>query len=111
MKLKTKYATVPAIIILFFSCAFGIVAQTDEKAQEAVKKALQRMMMVYAPEYHLFYGSDLVQLQPDGTFFMPQYINELISAAKRENLKVEKVFAMHAEVLPWSNLEKVFAPN
>lgn len=71
----------------------------------------ERMIMIYAPEHHLLYGSDLVQLQPDGTFFMPQYISELIDAAKRENLKVEKVFALHAEVLPWSSLEKVFAPN
>lgn len=37
---------------------------------------------------------------------MPQYITELIDAAKRENLNVEKVFAMHSEVLPWSGLQK-----
>ena len=66
----------------------------------------ERMMMVYAPEHKILYGSDLVQAQPDGTFFMPQYITELLDAAKRENLKPEKVFAMHSEILPWSNLEK-----
>ena len=69
----------------------------------------ERMIMVYAPEHQILYGSDLVQPQPDGTFFMPQYISELLDAARRENLKVEKVFAMHSEVLPWSNLEKAIS--
>lgn len=30
----------------------------------------ERMIMVYAPEHRLLYGGDLVQPQPDGTFFM-----------------------------------------
>ncbi len=66
----------------------------------------ERMIMVYAPEYHLLYGSDLVQSKPDGTFFMPQYLSELIDAAKRKNLKIDNVFAMHSGVIPWSSLEK-----
>ena len=71
----------------------------------------ERMIMVYAPEHKILYGSDLVQPQPDGTFFMPQYVTELLDAAKRENLRVEKVFAMHSEILPWSNLEKTVEPE
>ncbi len=71
----------------------------------------ERMMMVYAPEYHLLYGSDMVQPQPDGTFFMLQYISELVAAAKRESLRVEKVFAMHSEILTWSSMEKALEPK
>jgi len=47
-----------------------------------------------------------VQTKPDGTFFMPQYIGELVSATRRENLKAKKVFAMYSEVLLWNSLEK-----
>lgn len=61
----------------------------------------ERMMMVYFPEHKLLYGSDLVQLMPDKSFFMPQYLSELVDASRRENLAVEKVFAMHASPLPW----------
>ncbi len=64
----------------------------------------ERMVMVYFPEHKLLYGSDLVQIMPDKSFFMPQYISELTEAAERENLTVEKVFAMHAASLPWTTL-------
>lgn len=64
----------------------------------------ERMMMVYFPEHKLLYGSDLVQKLTDGSFFMPQYLSELAAAARRENLTVEKVFAMHASPLPWTTL-------
>ncbi len=64
----------------------------------------ERMVMVYFPEHKLLYGSDLVQIMPDKSFFMPQYISELTEAAERENLTVEKVFAMHAAALPWTTL-------
>jgi hypothetical protein len=62
----------------------------------------ERMLMIYAPQHHLLYGSDLVQKMPDGSFFMPQYISELADAAGREKLMVEKVFAMHSMPLSWS---------
>ena len=71
----------------------------------------ERMMMVYAPERKLLYGSDLVQPQPDDTFFMPEYITELVDAANREGLQPESVFAMHSSPIPWSNLKKVVEPK
>lgn len=66
----------------------------------------ERMIMVYAPKYKLLYGSDLVQPQSDGTFFMPQYLSELSAAVKRENIVVERVFAMHSQVLNWNRISE-----
>lgn len=67
----------------------------------------ERMMMVYFPEYKLLYGSDLVQKQPDNTYFMPQYLSELMDATRRENLPVENVFAMHMAKTPWAEITSV----
>lgn len=62
----------------------------------------ERMMMVYLPEHQLLYASDLVQGPgPDGSFFMPQYLSELMDAVKRERLTVNSVFAMHTGPTPW----------
>src|SRR5262245_3840334 len=62
----------------------------------------ERMLMVYLPEHQILYGSDLVQGPlPDGLYFMPQYLSELMDAAKREGLSVSTVFAMHAGPTPW----------
>jgi hypothetical protein len=65
----------------------------------------ERMLMVYAPQHQLLYGSDLVQKMPNGSFFMPQYLSELTDAAGREKLMVEKVFAMHSAPLNWSEIK------
>ncbi|HEX8456799.1 MAG TPA: hypothetical protein VF656_05690 [Pyrinomonadaceae bacterium] len=64
----------------------------------------ERMMMVYFPEHRLLYGSDLLQKRPDGSFFMPQYVSEVISAAEREKLSVERVFAMHMDAMNWTDV-------
>lgn len=64
----------------------------------------ERMLMVYFPQHGLLYGSDLIQKRPDGTFFMTQYLSELADAVKNENLNVKSVFAMHAEMLPWTEI-------
>lgn len=64
----------------------------------------ERMMMIYFPEHKLLYASDLVQKSLKGGFFMPQYVSEVLDAAKRENLQVENVFALHTDVTPWSEL-------
>jgi hypothetical protein len=62
----------------------------------------ERMLMVYFPEHHLLYGSDLVQGGQGGGFFMPQYLTELNDAVKREGLQVNTVFAMHAPAIEWT---------
>lgn len=64
----------------------------------------ERMMMIYFPEHRLLYGSDLLQKMPNGSFFMPQYVSEVMSAAEREKLSVERVFAMHMDAMNWTDV-------
>jgi hypothetical protein len=64
----------------------------------------ERMMMIYFPEHQLLYASDLIQKGPDGSFFMTQYLSEVMDAVKRENLTVKNIFAMHTELTPWSEI-------
>jgi hypothetical protein len=64
----------------------------------------ERMMMAYFPEHKILYASDLIQKMPDGSFFMPQYLSEVAEAVGRNRLAVEKVFAMHAAITPWAEI-------
>jgi hypothetical protein len=66
----------------------------------------ERMIMIYLPEHKLLYGSDLVQQLPDGSFFMPEYLLELMESVSREKLSVTGVFAMHMGLKPWSEIEQ-----
>lgn len=69
----------------------------------------ERMMMVYFPEHKLLYGSDLVQQRRDGSFFMPEYLTELLEATLREKLIINSVFAMHLGLTPWRDIEGAVA--
>lgn len=69
----------------------------------------ERMMMVYLPERKLLYVSDLAQRMPDGSYFMPEYLHEVAEAVAREKLVVEKFFAMHTRLTPWSDLQRGIA--
>ena len=69
----------------------------------------ERMMMVFLPGHHLLYGSDLVQQRRDGSFFMPEYLSELVEASGREKLTVNAVFAMHLGPKPWRDIEVAVA--
>ena len=70
----------------------------------------ERMMMAYLPGQRLLYGSDLVQgAQADGTFFMPQYLSELMEAVSRKQLEPGNVFAMHTGVTPWAKVTAAVA--
>jgi hypothetical protein len=64
----------------------------------------ERMVMVYFPSIGLLYGSDLVQKNPDGSYFSAQYLSELVAAAQREKLTVDRVFALHQGVTPWTEV-------
>jgi hypothetical protein len=64
----------------------------------------ERMIMIYAPQLKVLYGSDLVQLLPTGSFFMPEYLSELKNAADREKLDVEHVFAIHGSPIEWKKV-------
>lgn len=63
----------------------------------------ERMMMVYFPEHHLLYASDLAQPFKSGSW-IPQYLFELRTAVQREKLVVDRVFAMHMTPFAWSEL-------
>jgi hypothetical protein len=65
----------------------------------------ERMIMVYLPEHKLLYGSDLVQQLSDGSYFMPEYLLELMESVAREKLTVAKVFGMHTGLKPWGEIE------
>jgi hypothetical protein len=69
----------------------------------------ERGMMVYLPEHKLLYGSDMVQPQRDGSFFMPEYLLELMEAVCREKITIKNVFAMHSGVRPWADVEVAVA--
>lgn len=68
----------------------------------------ERMMMIYFPEHQLLYSSDMIQ-RSRGTFFMPEYLSEVMDAVKREKLTVENVFGMHLDKTAWAEVTKTVA--
>ncbi len=64
----------------------------------------ERMLMVYFPAHKLLYGSDLIQKRRDGSFFMPEYLSEVMQAVAREKIVVDNIFAFHSDILPWSEI-------
>jgi hypothetical protein len=64
----------------------------------------ERQYMVYFPEHHLLYASDTLALNDDGSLYDPELMNEVAQAVKRENLAVDKVFAMHQGPAEWSQV-------
>jgi hypothetical protein len=69
----------------------------------------ERMVMAYLPDHRLLYGADLVQGSAARGFFSPQYLAELAGAVGRERLAVDRVFAMHAAPMPWSDVTAAVA--
>ena len=66
----------------------------------------ERQLMVYFPDHHLLYGSDPFQKLPDGSYFYPQTVTELMDAVTREHLTPERFFMMHVGPTPWPDLQK-----
>ena len=64
----------------------------------------ERQYMVYFPEHHLLYASDTLVINDDNTLYDPELMTEVVQAAKRENLKVDTVFAMHQGPTAWSQV-------
>ena len=60
-------------------------------------------MIVYFPESHVLYTSDLFSKLPDGSFWLPQFLQELKSVVDREHLEVSTIFGMHYEPTPWAD--------
>ena len=66
--------------------------------------ATERQYMVYFPEHKLLYASDTLALGSDGSLYDPELMYEVAQAVKRENLTVEKVYAMHEGPVEWSKV-------
>jgi hypothetical protein len=64
----------------------------------------ERQYMVYFPEHHLLYASDTLALNEDGSLYDPELMSEVAQAVKRENLTVDKVYAMHQGLVDWSHV-------
>jgi len=64
----------------------------------------ERQYMVYFPEHRLLYASDTLALNGDGSLYDPELMHEVSEAVKRENLKIDTVFAMHQGPVPWSQV-------
>jgi len=64
----------------------------------------ERQYMVYFTELHLLYASDTLALNDDGSLYDPELMNEVAQAVKRENLTVDKVYAMHQGPMAWSQV-------
>ena len=64
----------------------------------------ERQYMAYLPEHHLLYGSDTLVINDDNTLYDPELMNEVVQAVKRENLQVDRVFAMHQGPTAWSQV-------
>ena len=69
----------------------------------------ERQYMVYFPEFRLLYASDTLSVKDDGTLYDPELMHEVVQAVKRENLKVETVFAMHQGPMPWNQVVALIA--
>lgn len=67
----------------------------------------ERQMMAYFPESRLLYGSDAFQINPDGSYNLPQTVDEVLQAVDREHLDVSRYFMMHVSPSPWSALRAV----
>jgi hypothetical protein len=61
----------------------------------------ERMMLAYLPGPRILYASDLFQAGRGGP---PEYVWEIVEAARRERLEPETVFAMHSDPTPWDEL-------
>ena len=63
----------------------------------------ERQMIVYFPQSHVLYTSDLFSKLPDGSFWLPQFLQELKSVVDREHLEVVTIFGMHYGPAPWTD--------
>ncbi len=59
---------------------------------------------MYFPEHHLLYASDTLVINEDNTLYDPELMNEVVQAVRRENLQVDRVFAMHQGPTAWNHV-------
>jgi hypothetical protein len=72
----------------------------------------ERQFAIWWPAHRLLYTSDLFTVTPDGSIFLPQFLDETRDLVKREGLDVKTIFGMHYGPTDWKALlEKVDAPR
>lgn len=71
----------------------------------------ERMVAVYFPKQKVLYASDLVQQQPDKSFFFLEYLAEVKAVIDRHKLDVETVYAMHTKPLSLKEIENALNQN
>jgi len=69
----------------------------------------ERQMMVYFPARRLLYTSDLFSGDGAGGWFTPQYLHEMIGAARREHLAVTTIWGMHYDPAPFQTIDDYLA--
>lgn len=69
----------------------------------------ERQMIVYFPGHRLLYGSDAFQRDGSGTFTFQQAVDEVVAAAARERLGVDRFYMMHISPTGWTSLPKAAA--
>jgi hypothetical protein len=68
--------------------------------------AAERQMMAWFPAHRLLYGSDPFQKDAAG-YNNPQAVSELVEAAARERLDVDRFYMMHMPPAPFGELRAV----
>jgi hypothetical protein len=63
--------------------------------------ATERQYLVYFPHAKLLYASDTLVLNDDGSIYYPELFAEVVAAARREHLDVDRVYAMHQPPVEW----------
>jgi hypothetical protein len=69
----------------------------------------ERQMMIYWPDHHLLYSSDLFTIRNEFVF-LPQQVSEAADAVAREHLDVTTAFGMHYDPLTWATVLKNALP-
>lgn len=64
-----------------------------------------RMLIVHLPGARLLYTSDLVQRGADGSFYAPDYLDDLEQVVRGERLAVDRSFGFHVGDTRWSDIE------
>jgi hypothetical protein len=69
----------------------------------------ERMLFVYMPALKLLYTADEIQRRGDGSYFMPEYLQEVQDVIAREGIAVDRIVGMHAPPTPWSAIRAALA--
>jgi hypothetical protein len=67
----------------------------------------ERQYAVYFPARQLLYASDTLALNGDGSLYDPELMMEVNRIVMQEHLQVQKVYSMHSEPMPWSEVTRL----